>query len=50
MAWRGELLDMVEDGQFPLRYAATVSRPQSCPDWAGLTGRAETVIEEQLDD
>ena len=38
------------DGEFPLRYAATVSRPQLCPDWAGLTGRAEAVIEEQMDE
>ncbi len=50
LAWRGELQDLADDGRFPLRYAATVSRPQSCPDWSGLTGRAEAVIEEQMDE
>jgi ferredoxin-NADP reductase len=49
LAWREELLDLAGGG-FPLRYSATVSRPQSCPDWSGLTGRAEAVIEEQLDE
>ena len=50
LAWRGELQDLADGGQFPIRYAATVSRPQLCPDWSGLTGRAEAVIEEQMDE
>jgi len=50
LAWREELLELADGGGFPLRYAATVSRPQSCPDWTGMTGRAEAVIEEQLDE
>ena len=49
LAWRDELQAVVDSG-FPLRYAATVSRPQSCPDWHGLTGRVETVIPDQLDE
>jgi ferredoxin-NADP reductase len=50
LAWRGELQDLADDGAFPLRYAATVSRPQLCPTWTGLTGRVEAVIEEQMDE
>ena len=50
LAWRGELQELADAGGFPLRYAATVSRPQSCPDWSGLIGRAEAVIEEQMDE
>ena len=49
LAWRDELVGLTEDG-YPLRYAATVSRPQLCPDWTGMTGRAETVVEAQLDE
>jgi ferredoxin--NADP+ reductase len=48
LAWREELEGLVERG-FPLRYAGTVSRPQQCPDWRGLTGRAEAVLAGQLD-
>ena len=49
LAWRDELKAIAASG-FPLRYAATVSRPQQCPDWQGLTGRVETVISGQLDE
>jgi NAD(P)H-flavin reductase len=49
LAWRDELKQLAAD-DFPLRYAATVSRPQACPDWSGLTGRAEAVLEGQLDE
>jgi ferredoxin--NADP+ reductase len=49
LAWRDELQSISAAG-FPLRYAATVSRPQQCPDWEGLTGRVETVIPGQLDE
>ena len=49
LAWRDELQAMA-DGDFPLRYTATVSRPQHCPDWSGLTGRAEAVVEAQMDE
>jgi ferredoxin-NADP reductase len=48
LAWRKELEALAESG-FPLRYAGTVSRPQHCPDWGGLTGRAEVVLPDQLD-
>lgn len=49
LAWRDEL-QAIRDSGFPLRYAATVSRPQSCPDWHGLTGRVEAVTPDQLDE
>jgi ferredoxin--NADP+ reductase len=49
LAWRDELKQLAAD-DFPLRYAATISRPQACPDWSGLTGRAEAVLEGQLDE
>ncbi len=48
LAWREELEELATR-DFPLRYAGTVSRPQSCPDWSGLTGRAEAVLAGQLD-
>ena len=41
LAWRAELETLMASGDFPLRYAGTVSRPQNCPDWQGLTGRVE---------
>ncbi|HEY7848064.1 MAG TPA: FAD-binding oxidoreductase [Candidatus Limnocylindria bacterium] len=50
LAWRGELQHLVDDGTFPLRYVATVSRPQLCPEWTGLTGRVEAIIEAQMDE
>jgi len=49
LAWREELERLASSGQFPLRYVATVSRPQQCPNWHGLTGRVETAIPAQLD-
>jgi len=50
LAWREELEALEAAGAFPLRYVATVSRPQACPDWHGLAGRVETVIPGQLDE
>ena len=50
LAWRGQLEELVASGSFPLRYAGTVSRPQNCPDWVGLTGRVEAIVEGQLDE
>ena len=49
LAWRDELQEL-EAGTFPLRYAATVSRPKESPNWRGLTGRAEAVLAGQLDE
>ncbi|MGH2455912.1 MAG: FAD-binding oxidoreductase [Candidatus Limnocylindria bacterium] len=49
LAWRTELEELAASGRFPLRYAGTVSRPQLCPDWHGLAGRAEAVLEGQLE-
>jgi ferredoxin-NADP reductase len=49
LAWRDELLALAANG-YPLRYAATVSRPHLCPDWTGMTGRAEAVVASQLDE
>jgi ferredoxin--NADP+ reductase len=50
LAWRAQLEGLVASGSFPLRYAGTVSRPQNCPDWTGLTGRVEAIVEGQLDE
>jgi ferredoxin--NADP+ reductase len=49
LAWRRQLSELEASGTFPLRYVGTVSRPQSCPDWLGCTGRVEAVIDSQLD-
>lgn len=48
LAWREELERMAAGPQ-RLRYVPTVSRPQQCPRWTGLTGRAEDVLAGQLD-
>ena len=48
LAWREEL-SRLEAGDFPLRYVATISRPQQSPGWTGCTGRVEAIIEPQLD-
>jgi ferredoxin--NADP+ reductase len=50
LAWREQLETLAASGGFPLRYAGTVSRPQNCPDWHGLTGRVESIIDGQLDE
>lgn len=50
LAWRQQLEDLAASGGFPLRYVGTVSRPQRCPAWKGLTGRAEGVLPRQLDE
>ncbi len=49
LAWRSQLETLEAEGSFPVRYAATISRPQNCPDWTGLTGRVEAIVEGQLD-
>jgi ferredoxin--NADP+ reductase len=49
LAWREELQQLAASG-FPLRYVGTISRPQACPGWTGLTGRAEVVLGGQLDE
>ena len=50
LAWRAELEGLAASGTFPIRYAATVSRPQNCPEWTGLTGRVESIVGGQLDE
>jgi ferredoxin-NADP reductase len=50
LAWRQQLTELEAGGGFPLRYVATVSRPQQCPDWTGCTGRVETIVDSQLDE
>ena len=50
LAWREELSELEASGDFPLRYVATVSRPQGSPEWAGCTGRVEAILEAQLDE
>ena len=49
LAWREQLTELANGGRFPLRYVGTISRPQSCPDWTGCTGRVETILADQLD-
>ena len=49
LAWRAQLSELADGGGFPLRYVGTVSRPQSCPDWVGCTGRVEAIIGAQMD-
>ena len=50
LVWREELTDLEQGEGFPLRYVASVSRPQHCPDWTGCTGRVEAIVESQLDE
>jgi ferredoxin--NADP+ reductase len=51
LAWRDELTELANGGGgLPLRYVATVSRPQACPDWTGCVGRVEAILESQLDE
>lgn len=49
LAWRSQLEALAASGSFPVRYAGTVSRPQNCPNWTGLVGRVEAIVEGQLD-
>jgi ferredoxin--NADP+ reductase len=49
LAWREELERLESSGGTPLRYVATISRPQQNPDWTGCTGRVEAIFEGQLD-
>ena len=49
LAWREHLTALEETGEFPLRYVATISRPQASPSWNGCTGRVETILESQLE-
>jgi ferredoxin--NADP+ reductase len=49
LAWREQLEGLQASGGFPLRYIATISRPQHCPAWTGCTGRVEAILESQLD-
>jgi len=44
LAYRSELTDAAS--RFGLRYHPTVSRPAGHPDWTGLTGRVESLLEE----
>ena len=50
LAWRRQLTELEAGAEFPLRYVATVSRPQQCPDWTGCTGRVEAIVASQLDE
>ena len=50
LAWREQLSQLANGGGFPLRYAGTVSRPQTSPEWRGLTGRVEAIVAGQLDE
>jgi ferredoxin-NADP reductase len=49
LAWREQLTSLEEDGEMPLRYVATVSRPGDSPDWSGPTGRVEAIVEGQME-
>jgi ferredoxin-NADP reductase len=49
LAWRDELEALQNGSGIPLRYVPTVSRPQSCPEWSGCTGRVEAIVPGQLE-
>jgi NAD(P)H-flavin reductase len=49
LAWREHLDELCAGDDLQLAYTGTVSRPQHCPDWHGLTGRVERVLAEHLD-
>jgi len=44
LAYRDELTDATS--RFGLQYHPTVSRPAEHPDWTGLTGRVETLLDD----
>ena len=48
LAWREQLTELADGDGFPLRYVGTISRPQGSPGWAGLTGRVEAIVADQL--
>jgi ferredoxin/flavodoxin---NADP+ reductase len=50
LAWRDELSELESNGGFPLKYVATISRPNDNPTWTGCTGRVETIVDSQLDE
>ena len=50
LAWREQLTELANGDGFPLRYVATVSRPQHSPGWAGFTGRVEAITAAQMDE
>lgn len=50
LAWREQLTELANGGGFPLRYVGTISRPHGSPGWAGLTGRVESIVADQLDE
>lgn len=50
LAWREQLTELADGGGFPMRYVGTVSRPQSCPNWTGCTGRVEAIVGSQMDE
>ena len=50
LAWREQLEELDRGDELPLRYVATISRPQHCPSWTGCTGRVESIVAAQLDE
>lgn len=50
LAWREQLTELDADAASRLRYVATVSRPQHCPDWSGRTGRVEAITSAVMDE
>lgn len=50
LAWRGPLTELEAGGSLPLRYVATVSRPQLNPGWSGRTGRVEAITPAVMDE
>ena len=49
LAWREQLMELEAGDEFPLRYVATVSRPNESPGWSGETGRVEKIVPAQMD-
>src|SRR5687768_13198538 len=50
LAWREQLTQLADGGEFPLRYVGTISRPGESPDWSGRTGRVEAIVEGQMEE
>lgn len=49
LGYRGYLEALEASGEFPLTYVPTISRPAESPGWQGCTGRAESIVESQID-
>lgn len=49
LGFRGYLEELSANGEIPLTYVPTISRPAESPDWDGLTGRVESIVAPEME-